>query len=116
MDKTYAGIDVAKAHVDLYDTMTRTHVRFENNPAGIRKCSSYLIPLKPQLIVLENTGGYEADLALSLQTAGLPTAVVNPRWVRDFGRAAGRLAKTDQIDAVLLAQYETAPADPQEWP
>ena len=101
----YVGIDVAKAHVDLYDTVTKRHVRFENNGSGIRKCVSLLISLTPQLIVLESTGGYELDLAVALTEASLPAAVVNPRQVRNFGRAVGRLAKTDQIDAILLAQY-----------
>ena len=105
MNKTVVGIDVAKAHVDLYDTATKNHVRFENTPAGIKECTSYLVPLQPQLIVLENTGGYETDLAVALQTAALSIAVVNPRRVRDFGRALGRLAKTDRIDAMLLADY-----------
>jgi len=102
---SFVGIDVAKAHLDVYDTVTERHVRFENNQRGIRKCIRSLLSLKPELIVLENTGGYELDLVLALQDASLPTAVVNPRQVRDFGRAIGRLAKTDQIDAALLAQY-----------
>jgi len=102
---SYVGIDVAKAHVDLYDTVTERHIRFENNGSGIRKCVSLLISLTPQLIVLESTGGYELDLAVALTEASLPAAVVNPRQVRNFGRAVGRLAKTDQIDAILLAQY-----------
>lgn len=102
---SFVGIDVAKAHVDLYDTVSSRHVRFENNRRGIRKCISLLVSLKPQLIVLENTGGYEIDLAIALEEASLPVAVVNPRRVRDYGRAVGRLAKTDQIDAELLAHY-----------
>lgn len=117
MNKPYVGIDVAKAHVDLYNTTTRRHIRFENSPDGIKECTRYVLSLKAQLIVLENTGGYETDLALSLQTAGLPTAVVNPRRVRDFGRAVGRLAKTDRIDAMLLADYASAlQPSPQQLP
>jgi transposase len=103
--KTYVGIDVAKAHVDVYDTIVKSHVRYENNRAGIKKCVRYLISLQPELIVLESTGGYEVELALALNQASLPVAVVNPRRVRDFGRAVGQLAKTDRIDAVLLARY-----------
>jgi transposase len=101
----FVGIDVAKAHVDLYDSSTRQHVRLANDRSGIKKCVKQLSSLSPQLIVLENTGGYELDLAVALDEASLPVAVVNPRQVRDFGRAVGRLAKTDQIDALLLARY-----------
>jgi len=101
----FAGIDVAKAHVDLYDDNTRQHGRFENNRSGINKCVKRLAVLHPQLIVVESTGGYEHDLVVALTDASLPLVVVNPRQVRDFGRALGRLAKTDRIDAVLLAQY-----------
>lgn len=110
---SFAGIDVAKAHVDLYDTSSRRHERFENSPSGIRQCLRRLRSLRPQLIVLESTGGYERDLAVALEEASLPVAVVNPRQVRDFGRAAGRLAKTDRIDAALLAQYAATMQPPQ---
>ena len=108
MNKTLVGIDIAKAHFDLYDSLTHKHLRFDNNSSGIKKCTRYLVPLKPTLIVLESTGGYELDLVLSLQEIKLPVAVENPRRVRDFGRASGRLAKTDRIDAVLLSEYAAA--------
>jgi transposase len=109
----YVGIDIAKAHLDAYDTETGCHIRFENNRDGIRQCVKHLNSLEPQLIVLENTGGYELDLVIALQDAALPVAVVNPRQVRSFGRATGRLAKTDQIDAALLAQYASAMKPPR---
>lgn len=112
--KTFVGIDVAKAHVDLYDTTTKVHIRYENNPVGIRKCIRLLVSLKPELIVLENTGGYELGLVCALDRASLPAAVVNPRRVRDFGRAVGQLAKTDQIDAALLARYAATIEPPQQ--
>ncbi len=111
--KTFVGIDVAKAHVDLFDTRTKTHRQFENETEGIIQCTDYLISLDPELIVLENTGGYETSLAVALQSAGLPVAVVNPRRVRDFGRAVGRLAKTDRIDAMLLANYAATMKPPE---
>jgi len=101
----FIGIDVAKGHLDFYEDVNQRHLRFENNRAGIRKCVKQLTALKPELIVLENTGGYELGLAIALTEASLPVAVVNPRQVRDFGRATGRLAKTDRIDAVLLARF-----------
>jgi transposase len=111
--KTFVGIDVAKAHVDVYDTITETHRRFENQSEGVIQCMDYLVILDPELIVLESTGGYETSLAVALQSARLPVAVVNPRRVRDFGRAAGRLAKTDRIDAMLLANYAATMKPPE---
>lgn len=111
--KTFVGIDVAKARVDLFDTVTEAHVQFENHSGGLVRCTDYLVTLDPQLIVLESTGGYETSLAVALQSAGLPVAVVNPRRARDFGRAVGRLAKTDRIDAMLLANYAATMKPPE---
>jgi len=104
----YIGIDVAKAHLDVYDTTTTQHVRFANSRLGIKKCLGHIVSLQPELIVLESTGGYELELAIALTEASLPVATVNPRQVRDFGRATGHLAKTDRIDAMLLARYAEA--------
>lgn len=112
MNNAYVGIDVAKDHVDLYDTSTRKHRRFENIAIGVRQCTAYVLTLQPELVVLESTGGYETNLAVALHEAGVPTAVVNPRRTREFGRAAGRLAKTDRIDAMLLADYAAAMKPP----
>jgi transposase len=106
--KTYVGIDVAKAHVDLYDNRTSQHVRFANNRTGINKCVKRLVSLSPQVIVVESTGGYELDVVVALDEARLPVVVVNPRQVREFARAVGRLAKTDRIDAQVLAQFAAA--------
>jgi len=113
--KTFVGIDVAKAHVDLYDTITETHLQFENHSEGISRCTDYLLALDTELIVMESTGGYETMLAVALQSAKLPVAIINPRRARDFGRAVGRLAKTDRIDAMLLANY-AATIKPPERP
>ena len=110
---SYIGIDIAKGHVDVYDTGTEQHRRYENSRAGIGRCVKYIISLRPQLIVLESTGGYELDLAVALDESSLPVVVVNPRQVRDFGRATGRLAKTDKIDAVLLARYAAVMKPPR---
>lgn len=113
--KTFVGIDIAKAHVDLFDTITETYRQFKNHSEGISQCTDYLVSLDPQLIVMESTGGYETSLAISLQSAGLPVAIINPRRARDFGRASGRMAKTDRIDAMLLANY-AAKMKPPERP
>lgn len=112
--ENFVGIDVAKSHVDLYDSATNRHLRFENNRAGIKKCIKLLVSLEPELIVLENSGGYESELAIALDEASLPAAVVNPRRVRDFGRSVGQLAKTDKIDASLLARYAEAVKPPRQ--
>lgn len=85
--------------------ITTKHMRFDNNQLGIKKCVRYLSELQPQLTVLENTGGYERNLAIALDAAGLTIAVINPRRVRDFARATGCLAKTDRLDARILATY-----------
>ena len=103
--KTYLGIDVAKRFFDLYDSTEEKHQRFDNNRQGITACVQDLKNRRPTLIVMENTGGYEMDLAVALHDAELPVAVVNPKRIRDFARATGRLAKTDKIDARIIAQY-----------
>jgi transposase len=107
------GIDVAKAHLDRFDTKTERHRRFDNDRPGIKRCVKYVASLEPSLIVLESTGGYERDVAVALDEASLPVVVVNPRQVRDFARSAGRLAKTDRIDAVVLAQYAAVMKPPR---
>jgi transposase len=106
--KCFVGIDVAKAHLDLCDTTTTKYVQFDNDKLGIKKCIRYLSKLQPQLIVIENTGGYEKNLAVALEAEAFAVAVINPRQSRDFARATGRLAKTDRIDAKMLATYAEA--------
>ena len=78
--------------------------RLANEPRAIEALCRHLARLAPDRIVVEATGGLERSLALARQAAGLPVAVVNPRQARDFGRASGRLAKTDRMDAHLLAE------------
>jgi len=79
-----------------------------NDHVGIKVLTRQIKKLSPQRIVLEGAGGYEYELAFRLGRAGLPVAVVNPRQVRDFARAVGRLAKTDPIDARILAHFAEA--------
>jgi transposase len=79
-----------------------------NAPAGLAALVDRLVPLGPALVVLEATGGLEVPVAAALAAAGLPVAVVNPRQVRDFARAAGTLAKTDRLDAAVLAHFAEA--------
>lgn len=100
------GIDVAKAHVDVSVLGAQLDAqRFDNEAEAHSALAAALKPLDVALVVMEATGGYEAALACALQAAGLPVAVVNPRQARDFAKSMGRLAKTDAIDARMLAEY-----------
>ena len=100
------GIDVAKAHVDVHVLGSEfSPRRFDNEAESHSALVSALKPLGVRLVVMEATGGYETALACALQAAGLPVAVVNPKQARDFAKAMGRLAKTDAIDARMLAEF-----------
>jgi transposase len=101
---TFIGIDVSKDFLDLASNDGTTQ-RIPYDDASISALAVELAVRDVALIVLEATGGYESPLAAALSGAGLPVAVVNPRQVRDFARATGRLAKTDRIDAEVLARY-----------
>jgi transposase len=101
----FVGIDIAKATLEVVVRPNDEHRAFPHDEAGLAHLVAYLQPLAPTLIVLEATGGYETDVAAALGLAQLPVAVVNPRQVRDFAKALGRLAKTDTIDAAVLALF-----------
>ncbi len=99
------GIDVAKAHIDVCVLGAKSQAqRFANDAQGHSALAALLQPLDVGLVVMEATGGYEAALACALQATGLPVAVVNPRQARDFAKSMGRLAKTDAVDARMLAE------------
>lgn len=104
----FVGLDVAKAHLDVHLRPTGQAWRLANTDAAHAGLVAQLQTLRPALIVLEATGGYEAAVATTLALAQLPVAVVNPRQVRDFARATGTLAKTDRLDAALLAWFAEA--------
>lgn len=104
----FVGIDVSKARLDVALRPARTQFTVPYDDAGIATIVARLGPLSPVGIVLEATGGLEVLLSGALATAGLPVVVVNPRQVRDFARATGRLAKTDTLDAQILAQFAEA--------
>ena len=104
MSKTHVGIDVAKDRLDAWVWETDAGESVPHNEAGIDALCQHLTVLAPDRIVVESTGGREVPLAAALQAAGLPVAVVNPRQAREFGRAVGQLAKTDRLDARLLAR------------
>lgn len=104
----YIGIDVSKANLDI-DAYPRAHrTRFSNDETGRRQLVNELKSLQPKLIVLEATGGLESPIASELAIAGLAVAVINPRQARDFAKAIGVLAKTDQVDALVLARFAEA--------
>ena len=102
---TYVGIDVSKAYLDVAILPGEETMRVSNHAAGIAGLVTGLRDLTPGVVVLEATGGYELEAWTALTEAGLPVAVVNPRQVRAFARASGRLAKTDRIDAETLASF-----------
>jgi len=101
----FVGIDVAKETLDVAVRPGGERWRVNNDEAGIKQLVGQLLKLAPALIVMEATGGYEAELALALTEAGLGVRVVNPRQVRDFAKGKGLLAKTDSLDAGILAEF-----------
>lgn len=101
----YVGIDVAKASLAVATWPDAQHWTTSQSEADLSALVARVQALTPRLVVLEATGGYEALLAGQLAAAGLPVVVVNPRQVRDFARALGQQAKTDPLDAHLLALF-----------
>lgn len=101
----FVGIDVAKDWFDMAVLGEENTVQLANTKSGIAKLVKRMKVLIPDLIVVEATGGYEEALVLALFEASLPVALVSPQRVRQYARAKGRLAKTDQLDAYLLAEY-----------
>lgn len=99
------GVDVCGARLDLYFSTASKHFSVENSETGLVELLAWCKAHSPDLIVMEATGGLERLAALSLSCAGWSVAVINPRQVRDFAKAMGRLAKTDRIDAETLAMY-----------
>jgi transposase len=104
----FVGIDVSKARVDVHVRPDGTAFFSATDPEGLAELVRRLTPLRPTLVVLEASGGYEGVIAATLAEAGLPVAIVNPRQVRKFAGAIGRLAKTDAIDAAVIAHFAQA--------
>jgi transposase len=105
MGNVFVGIDVSKEALDVAVRPAGSVFRVANDEAGHRDVIERLKPFGVELIVLEATGGYQAAIATALVVARFPVAVVNPRQVRDFARSLGQLAKTDALDAVVLARF-----------
>lgn len=104
----WVGIDVSKATFDVCVRPTGAQWQVANSRARLEALLEQLVALAPELIVLEASGGFEAPLVAELASRELPVVVVNPRQVRDFARATGQLAKTDRIDAQVLARFAEA--------
>ena len=111
-EATYVGIDVAKAQVDVAVRPSDVKWEISNDEAGISLLVSQLKTLEPVMVLLEATGGLELPLVAALAAEGVPIVVINPRQVRDFARATGRLAKTDALDAAVLAHFAEAVRPP----
>lgn len=104
-DAVFVGIDVSSQTLEVASSAQAKTWQASNDVAGIVQLVDQLQALAPALVVLEATGGYEFEAACALQAAGLSVAVVNPRMARDFARAMGALAKTDALDARMLAAF-----------
>jgi transposase len=112
MEAKFAGVDVSKATLD-FDCLPISAVQqFSNDAQGIGALVSLLKGSGVERIVLEATGGYETAAAVALAAAGLPVVVMNPKRIRDFAKASGILAKTDRIDARVLASFGQVIAPP----
>jgi transposase len=111
-DKPVVGIDVSKGQLDVAVLPGSQRLQFANDAPGVGELVRHLQAVQAELVVMEATGGYETVAATAIAGAGLRLAVVNPRQVRDFARATGRLAKTDRIDAELIAAFGQA-VEPQ---
>jgi transposase len=112
--ENYIGIDIAKRTFDICCLAEQQVRQFENNTKGISQAVRMIVKLKPKLIVMEATGGYENMLAAELHAAKLPVAVVNPCRIRNFARANGQLAKTDKLDATVIAMFADRMRPPKQ--
>jgi transposase len=104
----FVGIDVSKDHLDVHIRPDAAAFRGATDPAELAALVARLRDARPERIVLEATGGYETPVVAALAAAGLPVVVVNPRQVRRFAEATGQLAKTDTLDATILAHFAEA--------
>lgn len=104
-DSVFVGIDVSSQTLEIASSGDTKTWQVCNDAPGLEALVSQMSQIKPALVVLEATGGYEFEAACALQASGLAVAVVNPRTARDFARAMGALAKTDTLDARMLAAF-----------
>jgi len=102
---TFVGIDISKDRLDVFTRPQETFFSVPYTDQGIGTLISNLLSLEPEIVLVEATGGYEARIVAALAHASLPVVMINPRQIRDFARATGRLAKTDRIDARVMARF-----------
>jgi transposase len=108
MENAFVGVDVSKGSLDVAAYGTGKKWNFSNDDRGISQLLEVFKAVVPTLVVMEATGGYETPLAYALKKVAIPCAVVNPREVRDFAKATKKLAKTDTLDAHVLAHFAAA--------
>jgi len=106
--EVYIGIDVSKTELDVAVWNTTKYYQFSNDAKGIKALLGKVTQLSPTLIVLEASGGLEMAIVQAMVEAGLPAVIINPKRIRDFARSIGQLAKTDKIDAQVLAHFAKA--------
>lgn len=105
MTNIFVGIDISKAELEVACSHHNKSTKHRNTPEGIAALIGELKTISPRLVLMEATGGYEKELTRALESSGIAVSVINPRQVRDFARATGLLAKTDNLDARILARY-----------
>ncbi|WWX24697.1 IS110 family transposase [Candidatus Dehalogenimonas loeffleri] len=103
--ESFVGIDISKATIDVAVHENKEHWTFTNDENGIKKLANLMRKVSPSLIVMESTGSYEVAATYELSARGFSVAVVNPRHIRDFARSTGLLAKTDGLDARVIARF-----------
>src|SRR5689334_25320905 len=106
--KCWVGIDVSSKTLEVFVRPSQRALKVTNSPSGLASLVSELLAIGPALIVVEATANWHLATVAALSGAGLPVAVINPRQARNFARATGQLAKTDAIDARLLAHFAEA--------
>jgi transposase len=104
----FVGIDISKDRLDVYIRPQGESFSEPYTDHGIGSLVKHVVKVNPEVVLLEATGGYETQIVAALAQAKIPVVVINPRQVRDFAKATGRLAKTDQIDAQVLARFAEA--------
>jgi transposase len=109
-EQKFVGIDIGLRDLALSSWPSQHRMEVANNDCGRAHMVQWLTAISPHFVVLEATGGLEATAAAEIHAAGLRVAVVNPRQAREFARSLGRLAKTDRVDAQVLAQFAQSAA------
>jgi transposase len=108
MEGVFVGVDVSKDRLDVHVLPSEAAFSVERTSAGVAALAERLAELEPVLVAMEATGGFETIVAAGLAAAGLPLAVINPRQIRAFAQAVGKRAKTDPLDAQVIARFAQA--------